>query len=234
MLALRDSPGTPNEHLALEKFWLTLAGIYIWEFISTLSYEWNVIRGRHPYRWTIWLYSTARLGTLMTVIFNMISFFGTSRINCQASATSTWFSAVLGLGPGSLLIVLRIFAIWNGNKVMVAISAGLWGFTVSLLFLGVVRVNSRLQFFTLVLSTSRFAPYGSLWQQMYNHNVETSKLSLVSLFVTDCTLLLIMLVGLLRLRSHGGGTLELGRLLWNRVSFGSLLPPSQNSRKHCS
>jgi hypothetical protein len=49
MLALRDSPGTPNEHrayttwlwglethgvclltVALEKFWLTLAGIYMW------------------------------------------------------------------------------------------------------------------------------------------------------------------------------------------------------------
>ena len=26
-----------------------------WEFITTLDYEWNVIRGRQPYRWTIWV-----------------------------------------------------------------------------------------------------------------------------------------------------------------------------------
>jgi hypothetical protein len=84
-------------------------------------------------------------------------------------------------------------------------------------------------------------------------NLETTKPSLISLFVTDCLLLLFMLAGLLRLRRRGGGTFELGRLLWRqvraavlascdvvdllmhftfeRVSFGLLLPPSQNSSK---
>jgi hypothetical protein len=84
-------------------------------------------------------------------------------------------------------------------------------------------------------------------------NLETSQPSLVSLFITDCLLLLFMLAGLLRLRRRGGGTFELGRLLWRqvraagfagcdvvdllmhftfeRVSYGSLLPPSQNSLK---
>ena len=28
-----------------------------WEFFTTLDYEWNVIRGRLPYRWTIWVRS---------------------------------------------------------------------------------------------------------------------------------------------------------------------------------
>ena len=84
-------------------------------------------------------------------------------------------------------------------------------------------------------------------------NLKTSEPSLISLFITDCLLLIIMLAGLLRLRRRGGGTLELGRLLWRqvraadlagcevvdlmvqftfeRVSSGSLLPPSQNSSK---
>ena len=26
-----------------------------WEFIITLDFEWDVIRGRRPYRWTIWV-----------------------------------------------------------------------------------------------------------------------------------------------------------------------------------
>jgi hypothetical protein len=26
-----------------------------WEFFSSLDYEWSVIRGRRPYRWTIWV-----------------------------------------------------------------------------------------------------------------------------------------------------------------------------------
>ena len=26
-----------------------------WEFLTTLDYEWSVIRGHRPYRWTIWV-----------------------------------------------------------------------------------------------------------------------------------------------------------------------------------
>jgi hypothetical protein len=26
-----------------------------WEYFTTLDYEWNAIRGRLPYRWTIWV-----------------------------------------------------------------------------------------------------------------------------------------------------------------------------------
>jgi hypothetical protein len=84
-------------------------------------------------------------------------------------------------------------------------------------------------------------------------NVETAQPSLISLFVTDLLLVLIMLAGLLRLRRGSGGAFRLWRLLWRqvraavlagcdvvdllmhftfeRVSSGSLLPPSQNSSK---
>ena len=26
-----------------------------WEFVTTLDYEWSVIRGQRPFRWTIWV-----------------------------------------------------------------------------------------------------------------------------------------------------------------------------------
>ena len=48
-------------------------------------------------------------------------------------------------------------------------------------------------------------------------NIESCKLNIVVTLVTDITLLLIMLVGLLRLRRYGAGTLGLGRLLWKQV-----------------
>jgi hypothetical protein len=37
------------------------------------------------------------------------------------------------------------------------------------------------------------------------------------MLVTDITLLLIMLAGLLRLRLHGSGTFDLAQLLWRQV-----------------
>jgi hypothetical protein len=39
----------------------------------------------------------------------------------------------------------------------------------------------------------------------------------ISMMVTDIILLLIMLIGLLRLRRDGGGTFGLGQLLWKQV-----------------
>ena len=48
-------------------------------------------------------------------------------------------------------------------------------------------------------------------------NIEKCKTSLIVLFSADTVLLLIMLAGLLRLRTDGAGTFDLGRLLWKQV-----------------
>ena len=31
-----------------------------WEFVTTLDYEWSIVRGHRPFRWTIWV----RINTL--------------------------------------------------------------------------------------------------------------------------------------------------------------------------
>jgi hypothetical protein len=48
-------------------------------------------------------------------------------------------------------------------------------------------------------------------------NIQSNKLTVVSIFVTDVILLLIMLLGLLRLRFDGGGLLHIGSFLWKQV-----------------
>jgi hypothetical protein len=40
---------------AVVKLWHLMDGVYIWQFFTTLDYEWDVIRGHRPYRWTIWV-----------------------------------------------------------------------------------------------------------------------------------------------------------------------------------
>jgi hypothetical protein len=44
------------------------------------------------------------------------------------------------------------------------------------------------------------------------------------MLATDFTLIVIMLVGLFRLRRRGGGWFDLGRLLWKQVSWRHVLP----------
>ncbi|KAF8499708.1 hypothetical protein F5888DRAFT_104529 [Russula emetica] len=198
MLAHPDSSG---DSVVLLKMWLIIAGIYIWEFVTGLHYEWDIIRGRQTYRWTIWVYLITRWSTIMVVILILISFTVTSPMNCQAWVWTSWGSAFLGQGPGSLLLVLRIFAVWNRNKRIIAIAATIWVTNVSLLLLGVVRIRS-------------------VWDPAVKScivtNVDVCKISIVSNFVADTILLLIMLAGLLRLRRRGGGTHMLWDLLWKQ------------------
>jgi len=42
-------------HLTIVKLWHAVGGLYIWEYFTTLDYEWRVIQRRLPYRWTIWI-----------------------------------------------------------------------------------------------------------------------------------------------------------------------------------
>jgi hypothetical protein len=52
-------------------------------------------------------------------------------------------------------------------------------------------------------------------------NVDSTKPAIIGSFFSDIALLLIMLIGLLRLRREGGGAFALGRTLWKQVRVGS-------------
>ncbi|KAI0281721.1 hypothetical protein BC826DRAFT_1111202 [Russula brevipes] len=191
MVNFHDPAVVANDMLAFVKLSHTLTGLYIWEFATTLDYEWSIIWGRRPYRWTIWIYSLTRLATLTTVI-NIIVYLNTKATphRCQALLTSISVFDNVALAAAELLIVLRIIAIWDKRKVVVAIAIGLWVTNVAFLIHRDLTCLPR--------------------------NAEISKLSTISTFVTDIVLLLIMLVGLLRLRVQGVGTFSLGQLLWKQ------------------
>ncbi|KAI0281022.1 hypothetical protein BGY98DRAFT_1185140, partial [Russula aff. rugulosa BPL654] len=248
-----------------------------WEFATGLHYEWDVIRGRQTYRWTIWIYLIARWATIAVVILIQISFNVTSPMNCQAWVWASWVSIRLALvtsyeilflpdllslgfclpGPGPRFAIARAshvsfrrfcatttlpkhilmerfsFAVWNRNKAIGAIIAAIWVTNVSLLFMGVVRVNDRVHSF-------RVLPYHeqvrSVWDPLAKTcivtNIDICEVSIISCFVADTILLLIMLAGLLRLRRHGRGSYELWDLLWKQgviwfvVATVAELPPA--------
>jgi len=54
-------------------------------------------------------------------------------------------------------------------------------------------------------------------------NVENNKATIISMFITDFILLVIMLVGLFRMGVRRVGTFALGRLLWKQVIWRRLL-----------
>ncbi|KAH9968291.1 hypothetical protein BJV74DRAFT_868632 [Russula compacta] len=175
-----------------------LAGIYFWEFFTTLDFEWSVVQGHRPYLRTIWIYSFTRLATLMATILNLFVIDVTIPINCQVWVI---FNFAFGYGTfalSSLLIVLRVVAIWNKNRAVVVLAVSVWSINLLFLIRGKLYLPSR--------QSSCGSP-----------SIESNRATVISMLVTDFVLLLIMLCGLHRLRHNVVGTFELGRLLWKQV-----------------
>jgi len=179
----------------------TMSGLYIWKFFTHLDYEWSVIKGCRPYRWTIWIYSTVRLATLMAVIIQLVTLVIATPINCTAWTIFQFGFGYMTFSFSSLLIILRIIAIWNKNRLVVAIAVAVWLTSASFLIHGATQI--RVEWVPNYLSCGP-------------PNTHSNILAITAMLVSDMALLLIMLIGLLRLRYRGGGMFELGQLLWKQ------------------
>ncbi|KAF8498212.1 hypothetical protein F5888DRAFT_1634126 [Russula emetica] len=186
-----------------------------WEFVTTLDYEWSVFRGHRSYGWTIWIYEIARISTFTSVVTDLVF------LSLTVWVILIWvpLMKVCFVPPGCLVPIPRRFpyvAVWEKKKVALAIASGLW--LVNLGFL--ISCES----FLLLLSPGIpidvvLCQVRAIWNPVARNclvtNVETAQPSLISLFVTDLLLVLIMLAGLLRLRRGSGGA-RLWRLLWRQ------------------
>ncbi|KAI0284179.1 hypothetical protein BC826DRAFT_1056491, partial [Russula brevipes] len=83
----------------------------------------------------------------------------------------------------------------------VAIALGVWGINIVISIQSAARIRSS---WNPALGTCNLL------------NVQILKLNFISTLITDIVLLLVMLVGLLRLRLDGGGMLSMGRILWKQ------------------
>ncbi|KAF8497426.1 hypothetical protein F5888DRAFT_1803454 [Russula emetica] len=220
MLASGNSAAeSADDPFTVTKLWLIVSGIYIWEFITNLDFEWSVIRGHQRYRWTIWIYSVSRLSGLAVIIFVLVDFYDSSPINCQAWVTSGWaFSSLGGYGLSSMLITLRIFAIWDKNKVIMAISAAVWvvnlGFQLAGKLTSSVPCGPNLNVYDLISGVVKIrAVWVPATRSCRITNIEICRNFSIYLLVTDIILLFIMLTGLLRLRQRSS---YLSHLLWKQ------------------
>jgi len=201
MVDFQDPALIIQDLLSTLKLWHALAGLYIWEYLITFDYEWSVIRGRRPYRWTIWIYSITRLATLLTAIVAMISMDDRAKFDCQGIILTLFTISYVGFTGASLLIVLRNIAIWNGQKIVIAITTGIWLANIGFFIQSLARVRTS---WDPLLSTCAVL------------DIHSTKLNTITTLVTDIALLLIMLIGLLRLGFHEPGVYGLGRLMWRQ------------------
>ncbi|KAH9974536.1 hypothetical protein BGW80DRAFT_145649 [Lactifluus volemus] len=201
MANLRDPSELLRDTLTLVKLWHAFYGIFLWEFFTTLDFEWSIIRGRRHYRWTIWIYSLARIATLVNIILALIEFSILRPINCHSFVIAEISSSLFAMACASLLILLRVIAVWNFNKIVLALGTSVWGITVVFYIQGTVRLLSVWEPWAVASLCS--VP-------------DMTKLNVFVTLATNVILLLMVLAGLLRLRLGGGGMFDLGSFLWKQ------------------
>jgi len=191
-----------DDAMGFVKLLHVMGGLYIWEYFTSIWFEWQIIKGRRRCRWTIWLYSSCRLTALIAIILIFLGFDTTHQINCKVWIKCVFFFAYLAFVFASGLIILRIIAIWEKNLIVTAISISAWLAVIAVYIRGIARANA-------------------VWDQSANtcvilntrHCIEPITITLAE----DLLLLALMLSGL---RRYGeAGMFGLWRFLYNQGLF---------------
>jgi len=185
-----------KEYVAFIKFMHCHDGVFIWEFLTSLKFDWEHLTGRRKFRWSYVLYGLSRLGGLGLVICNFVGFDATHEINCQSWIVWTLILGYTSFACASLLMALRVIAIWGMNRIVTAVVVGMSLTNMGFLIYGIATVRST---WSTEVATCLL---GNTYQSRDNITVTVA---------TDITLLILMLLGLLRSRQRNFGIV---RYLW--------------------
>ncbi|KAH9962866.1 hypothetical protein BC827DRAFT_1375620 [Russula dissimulans] len=177
----------------------TCAGIYIWEFVTTLEFEWEVYTGRRPWRWSFVVYVAARVLALVCVIISLMGFSLTREFNCDAWLRSVLFTAWFAAACASFLLVLRGVAIWARDSRVVAITVTFWVANMAGSCYAITRGQAV---WSPALSTCAVT------------GTDQYKWSIMINFIEDTVLLVVMIYGVLHKRN--------ATHLWNMLYFQAL------------
>ncbi|KAI0056440.1 hypothetical protein BV25DRAFT_1920985 [Artomyces pyxidatus] len=200
MVDWRDPARIKQDYLIFLKLNHVIGGLYIWEMVTTCRFELNVLRGKRPYRWTIWIYLLVRTSTLLTIILFFIDNDAWGLRNCKAWGIVIYIFAYIGAASASCIILIRTVAIWNFHPPVITLCLAVW--------LASKALNVR----DVTMIKSVYQPQFGLCMP-----IETNKsfANTLGILVTDFTLLTTMLVGLRRLRT-GDEPIGLWRLLFHQ------------------
>ncbi|KAI0255663.1 hypothetical protein BJV78DRAFT_691808 [Lactifluus subvellereus] len=170
-----------HEYGAWDKLIHVVDGVYLWEFITNLSFEWSLLQGRRQWRWTASFYIACRVATFAEVLTTFIGFDTTSEIHCRIwSQTVAFF--VYAVGTFSLsLYAIRSIAVWQRSLVITTLSVA------------IILSNVGAWVRRVIEARSKWNPTLGLCVRSHTH---TALLNNTLLLATEVVFLLLMVVGI--------------------------------------
>ncbi|KAL0959638.1 hypothetical protein HGRIS_011340 [Hohenbuehelia grisea] len=100
---------------AFGKFMHALLGLYIWEWFTSLNFDWGVIMGTRPRRWPLIFYFLNRYCLLFALIGIAIALNVTEEIDCQSLYTFNQVFGNASIGLASINLSIRAMAVWSSK-----------------------------------------------------------------------------------------------------------------------
>ncbi|KAF9010225.1 hypothetical protein BDQ17DRAFT_1347770 [Cyathus striatus] len=102
-----------KDGLVFGRFMHTLLGLYIWEWFTSLDFDWLYISGKKKFRWPLVFYFLNRYCLLFALIGIAIALNVTTEINCQGLYTFNQCFGNAAIGLASINLSLRTMAVWS-------------------------------------------------------------------------------------------------------------------------
>ncbi|KAI0052432.1 hypothetical protein FA95DRAFT_1320023 [Auriscalpium vulgare] len=188
-------------------------GIYLWEWATTLDFEWEVYTGQRPWRWSFGVYILCRTLALGGIITAFVGFSPmSSSFNCELWLRFLLVFSWFAIAFSSLLILLRGVAIWGRSWYVIVFTVGVW------------LVNFGMAIYSVQQGNAQWLPEERACNVTGTHRY---RFGLMANLLSDVTLLLTMLLGVLNKRNATGlwRILYIQGLCWILIASFSEIPP---------
>ncbi|KAJ7060973.1 hypothetical protein C8F01DRAFT_1141426 [Mycena amicta] len=102
-----------KDALVFSRFMHVLLGLYIWEWFTSLPFDWDYVSGKRKFRWPMIFYFLNRYCLLFALVGIAIALNVTSEIDCQGLYTFNQCFGNAAIGLASINLSLRTIAVWN-------------------------------------------------------------------------------------------------------------------------
>lgn len=107
------------EGAAFAKFMHALAGLYFWEFATSLDFDWAFITGKKKFHWPLIFYFLDRYLLFFAMIGILIALDVTTEVNCQVLYTFNQLVGDAAVGLASINLAIRTMALWSEKMFIV-------------------------------------------------------------------------------------------------------------------
>ncbi|KAK7684953.1 hypothetical protein QCA50_011788 [Cerrena zonata] len=110
-----------SEQKLLNKIAHFTAGLYFWELLTTLYFDWSFVSGKRRWRWPILLYFLNRyayLAAMIVLLYTQDVSFDTE-LDCHVLLNFIQIGGNMAVAFASLNLAVRTIVLWSGNKYVI-------------------------------------------------------------------------------------------------------------------